>query len=356
MTARHLRLFALLIAALTVLGSIGAATTVRSGSGASGAPGSPPILGPSATAAPANVPVGIPNGSTNLSGPGVFYGSRALPSAPFSAQSCSGGLCYNESNDVSVNWTSRGLLAAAYTTLTDESPCVSMRSSSVSNIAWTTSSDGGASWSAPRYLGNPVCTGTSAGYPDAWQPSLTSLANGTLVLAYVEFNLTAGQLPPPSPSAWPPTQSRLVLTESYDNGTTWSAPQVLNISNPASAPPGVQFTPAFPSVTAYGATIYVTWMSLSFQDTLGSIALLVSSTGGRTWSPTLTISTGPFADYSMNPAVAVDSSGRLYIAYTSNVTYSYFFCGIEGCGGYSDGTWDGKVWVASSDSNVTVFS
>lgn len=291
------------------------------------------------------------------SGSGTFFTTQDLPSPSFGTQSCVGGLCYNLSNDVSANLTSRGLLAAAYTTLTNQSPCPSMRATSISNIAFVTSSNGGASWSPAKYLGNPACSGPSAGYNDAWEPALTSLANGTLALAYVEYNLSAGQLPPLTPATWPPTESRLVFTESYNNGSTWTVPQVLNISNPSSAPPGLQFTPAVPSITAFENTLYLTWMSLTTENAIGAIALVVSSSGGAVWSPTIPVSTGSGALYSMNPQVTTDALGHVYIAYTSNVSQSNFFCrDFFTCFSFNNPVWQGSVWVASSYSNGTVFN
>jgi hypothetical protein len=295
-----------------------------------------------------------PVGPANSSGRGTFYSTRALPSPSFANETCVGALCYNVSNDVTTNLTSRGTLAVAYTSLTDQSPCAALRPYSVSNIALVTSANRGRTWSSVRYLGNPNCGAN--GFPDAWEPTLTSLANGTLVLAYVEYNLTAGALPPLTAFSWPPSQSRLVLSESYDDGVAWTNPQVLNISNPISAPPGVQYTPALPSVTAFGDSIYLTWMSLSFEDSLGAIALLVSTDGGQVWSPTVPVSTGPFADYSMDPQALVTPNGNLYIAYTSNVSFQSFFCGDDGCHFYGDGVWAGSVWVASSATNGTYFN
>ncbi len=257
---------------------------------------------------------------------------------------------------MTVNTTRTGLLAVAYTSLTDQSPCPALRPYSVSNIAFLTSSNEGQSWSPIQYLGNSQCSPRGAGYPDAWEPSLTSLGNGTLVLVYVEYNLTAGALPPLTPYSWPPVESRLVLTESYDNGSTWTPPQVLNISNPASAPPGLQFTPAHPSVTAIGHTIYLTWMSLTSFDYAGSIGYLTSSTGGATWSPTIPISTGYGAYDSINPEIMVDPAGEVFIAYVSNISYNYFFCGDDGCDYYGNGVYTGNVWVAQSTSNGTLFS
>jgi Divergent InlB B-repeat domain len=290
------------------------------------------------------------------SGTGTFYSTAGLPAAAFANETCVAGLCYSDSNDVATNYTSHGLLVAAYTTLTHQSPCVAYRPYSVANVALVTSTDRGATWSAVHYLGNSDCGSTGKGYPDAWQPSITSLSNGTLVLVYVEFNLTAGALPPLSPGSWPPVQSRLVVTESYDSGVVWSTPTVLNISNPAGAPPGVQYTPALPSVTAHGKSIYVTWMSLSSEDSMGAIALEVSVDGGHEWSPTIPVSTGYGAYYSMDPQAMVEPNGDLFIAYTTNITLQSFFFGTEGFLEFPYGVWAGSVWVAESSSNGTYFN
>jgi hypothetical protein len=287
------------------------------------------------------------------SGVGTFYSTAALPSASGVNATCASGFCYNVSNDVATNYTSRGVLAAVYTSFTDRSPCAAYRPYSVANIALVTSTDRGASWSAVRYLGNSDCSSSGHGYPDAWEPSITSLSNGTLVLVYVEFNLSAGALPPVQ---WPPTQSRLVLTQSYDNGVDWTKPAILNISNPAGAPPGIQYTPALPSVVAHGETIYVTWMSLSIEDSMGAIALMVSVDGGRIWSPTIPVSTGYFAEYSMDPQAMVEPNGDLFIAYTTNISYQSFFFDSEGFLEFPYGVWVGSVWVAESSTNGTYFN
>jgi Divergent InlB B-repeat domain len=312
--------------------------------------------GATGTAAAPAAPAGlsIDNSALNSSGRGTFYNTHGLPGASFANETCIRRSCYSVTNDVATTVTPGGLLVAAYTTLTHESPCVALRPYSVSNIAIATSLNGGGSWSAVKYVGNPTCA--SSGYPDAWEPSIASLSNGTLVLVYVEYNLSAFTLPPLTPTTWPPTESRLVFTESYDAGVAWTTPQVLNISNPASAPPGLQFTPALPSVATSGNTIYVTWMSLTIENSFGNIALLVSTNGGRSWSPTVPVSTGLFAGYSMDPQAVVGRNGELYIAYTSNVTLSSFFCGANGCVEYFPAVWEGSVWVASSTSNGTLFS
>jgi len=344
-------LFAVLFAVLLVgsfAAGLAAAAPVAAAPGPSAAA---PVAPPAATpGAPAAQPLG--NGTGNESGPGVFYSTEALPGASFSNATCVSGSCYSVTNDVSTTVLPNGEIVAAYTTLTDESPCAALRPYSVSNIAITTSADGGSTWSPVQYLGNPNCA--SSGYPDAWEPSIASLGNGTLVLAYVEYNLSAGSLPPLTAYSWPPTESRLVLSESYDAGVSWSTPAVLNISNPPGAPPGLQYTPALPSVATFGQTIYVTWMSLTIQNSEGSIALLVSSDGGASWSPTVAVSTG--GGYSMDPEAIVLPSGMLAIGYTTDVGYTSFICGASGCVGYFPGVWAGSVEVATSFYNGTVFN
>jgi hypothetical protein len=359
---RHGRFFlsiALAFVILVLLGSsFGAGIVVGAGPEAGASPAA--AIAPSPHGASASLAAAAPSAplqpASNATGNGTFYTSHGLPTAPLVDQACAAGLCYNDSNDVSALVTSGGVIVAAYTTLTDKSPCASMRPYSVANIAFTTSADHGSTWSTPRYLGNPVCTGVSAGYSDAWEPTIASLSNGTLVLAYVEFNLTAGALPPLTSTSWPPVESRLVLTESYDGGAVWSTPAVLNVSNPPGAPPGLQYTPALPSLATSGNTIYLTWMSLSTENAIGAIALIVSSTGGRTWSPTVPVSEGTGAFYSMDPQVAVDPEGRVYIAYTSNISEESFLCGNFGCTFFENPVWLGSVWVASSYTNGTVFN
>ena len=358
MSARRMRLVPLLLVVLMTLCMVGsyAASAVGSASAApvgisSASTPASPTPSPALSHAPPAQPPG--NNSTSTSGPGTFYSTETLPGASFANATCVSASCYSVTNDVSTTETAGGEIVAAYTTLTHASPCPSLGPYSVSNIAITTSSNGGGSWSAVSYVGNPDCA--ASGYPDAWEPSIATLGNGTLVLVYVEYNLTAGALPPLTPYSWPPTESRLVLTESYDAGIAWTVPQVLNVSNPPTAPPGLQYTPALPSVATFGNTIYVTWMSLTTWNSAGNVALLVSSDGGASWSPTISVSTGFGAGYSMDPQALVLPSGELVIAYTSNVSYSSFFCGANGCVGYSPPVWEGSVWVATSPTNGTIF-
>lgn len=281
-----------------------------------------------------------------LSGPGEFFTSSAFPLASFADRTCTasilpGGSCpakdhANVTNDLSMNYTSHGVLAVAYTTLTNESPCDAslVENYSQSNIAFLTSSDSGATWSSVQYLGNADCQ-SAATYPSSWEPTLTSLSNGTLVLAYVEFN-TSQMVPFLSASAPPVTQ--LVVTESYTNGATWTPQQVVNVSSDPSLL--VTFPAMRPSIAASGSTIYLTWMSMQVSASGANpgadseVSLLVSTNGGKSWSPTLPMTSSPYTN-SGNPEVIVNPAGRAFLAYSSSLPYS------------------GTVYVLSSTNDFT---
>ena len=79
-------------------------------------------------------------------------------------------------------------------------------------------------------------------------------------------------------------------------------------------------------------------MSLTSFDYAGSIGYLTSSTRGATWSPTIPISTGDGRDRLDHPKIMVDPACEVFIAYVSNISYNYFFCGDDGCDYYGNGS------------------
>lgn len=298
------------------------------------------------------------------SGAGTFFTTQSIPGAPAAQQSCFFGSCVAAADNPSLNLTSEGYLAAAYTVWSTHAPCATARGAALTEIGFVVSSNLGATWSTPSYLGNPDCsTPTVSEYPSAWEPSLTSLANGTLVLAYVEYNTTSGAVPPeiaiggPAPEV---TYDRLVVTRSYDNGTTWSTPLVLNTSaNPGSSSPS--FAPQRPWIVATGETVYVAWMNLTAMPTTvgtgsSAVHLVASTDGGQSFGAATTLATVGTAATSvaMNPQLAVDGSGRLYVAYTTNLTYlATVGCVSSGC---LFGGWSASIEVASTTSNGSTFS
>ena len=349
MNARRRRLgvtAAVVVLLLTTLGSGPFASPSAPSAIPSGTAGSP-------LASPAIV-LGAPPvtaGPTNSS----FFLNSPIPLPPSADRPCQNGTAtgscpladeLNITVEPSAVVTPSGEVAVAYTALTDQSPCPAAQPYSETNIGFVTSSNGGANWSSPVYLGDPDCS-SAAEYPSAWQPAIAALGNGTLVLAYVEYNLTGrntlGNSLPPWWNPLAPPPSRLVLTESYDGGANWSSPDVLNVSTNRNYS-GVYFAPARPSIATTGSTIYIAWerLGLAKQNPSqnGLIALRVSTNGGSTWSPTVPITTG-YA-FSQNPSLLVTPKGRLFLGYD---TYP--------SGASSALT---HVAVATSTSNGTLFT
>jgi hypothetical protein len=277
-----------------------------------------------AAAQSAPTPAASPLGSSE-----GFYSSRTLPQAPVANRTCAltgtgtgcpSGYLLNVTNDVAMNYTTTGVLAVAFTSFSNEVPCPAAAPYVQSVVSLLVSSNNGSTWSAPRYLSNPDCA-SAATFPSAWQPALTSLSNGTLVLAYVEYNSTS-ILPFFSP--YSPPLTRLVLTESYDGGANWTVPRVLN-SSVTPTLSGVVFPELLPSLSAVGRTIYLSWMTLAVYGGFGfstpsQVALLVSTNGGRFWSPVLTLADEPYSNAG-NPYVLATPSGEVFIAYTQGLLY-----------------------------------
>jgi len=340
--------------------------------GLAGAAATPPTLAPGhhglAEAGAAPHPGRAVAHPAAATGNGTFFTTSSVPAPPASQESCYLTSCVVAADDPSLNLTSTGYLVATYTTWTTEAPCTSARPYAETEVGVVVSTNLGTSWTSPAYLGNPDCTSPAVGdYPSAWEPSLTSLSNGTLVLAYIEYNVSSnltpgGFAPGLSFRASSPmvTYDRLVVTRSFDGGALWTTPLVLNTSaNPSLSAPA--FPPQRPVVTATGDTVYVAWMNLS--DQLGgfgtgssAVHLVTSTDGGVTFGAPVDLNTQASAGTSvaMNPSIAVDASGRLYVAYTTNVTYvAVVGCPSSGC--YYGG-WTASVVVASSTTNGSSFS
>jgi BNR repeat protein/List-Bact-rpt repeat protein len=309
-----------------------------------------------------------PSSGPVATGRGVFFDNHLVPNASSGTPTCYGTTCVNVSNNPSINWTSSGAIAVAYTSWTNASPCLATHPYAQSEIGVVVSTNGGTSWSSPTYLGAPsTCSAAIAtAEPNAWQPSLTSLSNGTLVLAYIAFN-TSGPLSALKlgPTTYTVTTDRLLLTESYNNGATWTSPQTLNVSDN----PGLNAssrTAERPWATATGNTIYVTWMNATAEMgfsagvPVGSsgVQLLVSTNGGSSWStspiglPTAVTTGQP--SVAINPTALVLPSGQLEIAYATNFSYRATF----GCqnGTCLSGVWASDVVVASSANNGSTFT
>ena len=281
-------------------------------------------------------------------GRGTFFTDSGFTQVPLANQSCInyyyGGSCTaaNVTNDPVLNLTSTGTLAMAYTAFTNITPC-GVLPVAETEIGFSHSQDGGTTWSTPIYLGNTLCDfGNESNFTNAWQPALTSLGNGTLVLAYVEFNLTSGYYTAVpylnfGPYSYNVIAASLVVQESYDNGTTWSTPTVVNTSfNPSHV---ASWTPERPWLAAHGDTVYLTWMNETMAYSANyahfpytaqgssQIHLVVSTNGGSSWGGQVdlpVVSENNTTDFwAANPVDTVLPNGDLVVAYDTNLTFCY---------------------------------
>ncbi|MCI4354182.1 MAG: glycoside hydrolase, partial [Thermoplasmata archaeon] len=316
-----------------------------------------------------------PGSSYQESGWSQFFTSVPLPNPTVGNNTCLGyggsTNCWNSTVEPSMNLTSDGYTGLAYTAFTNESPCPAMRSGAVSEIGFAVSTSFGTSWTAPTYLGNPVCAGDpDQNYSSAAEPSLTSLGNGTLVLTYLEFNAST---PYPSYVDAPPVgfqcgfvhSARVVVTESFDHGRTWTIPKNIDgtENNPSNLScPRANFPDLRPRIAAWGDTLYLTWFNGTSMPGTGAprdsawVFFVRSTDGGATWSTKqhLTVvdstSSGIPTDLAINPTVGVDRVGNLFVAYGTDFG-STQVC-LTTCNTYPTS----DIEVARSSDNGTTFA
>jgi len=358
-TRSHWTLIAVIALAFVAAPSIAPGSVAHLGS----AHASPPHAAGGATLAGAPiVPTTAPS-----SGRGTFFVNQPVPLVPTANQPCPSiygtPFCLNNTDEPSLNLTATGLLAVAYTAFANPTPCPGMVGNTTTMVGFQASNNLGATWSTPIYLGNPDCTGYDANFANAAQPSLTSLANGTLVLAYEEYNFTTNfgfTAIAPQFDCYDIVYSRIVVSLSYDAGVTWTDPEVLDNTTSSTACPSDGFPDLQPSATAFGDSIYVAWTNLTIPYPCGvsaGVTLAASLDGGASWQPTSTLANvnastvycfPTTTSASMNPALAVAPDGTLYVAYLTGLGQSNFPPYYV----YDTGT----VELASSTTNGSTFA
>ncbi len=356
------------------------ATPVRPGAAepaAVGAVASAGFVSARPTAAP-------PPSNPAASGRGTFFTNTLIPPAAAN-QSClsyyGSHYCVNITNDPSLNLTSSGVLGVAYTAFVNAAICGAATNNTTTMVGFQRSGNFGTTWSAPTYLGNTNCT-SPAHFASAMDPSLTSLANGTMVLTYIQYSNYsyysyyenfAPYLEPQFTN-----YDRLVVQESYNGGLAWTSPRVLDWSNNTHAgyynsPAG---RPAYRDwVTATGNTVYVTWENLTdpdYQNVSGyfssQIHLRVSTDGGATWGKTIDLPVTPGkyggygvfrpTDYAVNPTVLAAPNGEVFVAYSTGWTYDYSrqYCAPYPPYACGYGVYTDDIVVANSSTNGSTWS
>lgn len=326
----------------------------------------------------------VPGGSAPSSGRGTFFVNNLIPTASWSNDSCAyipggfgTGYCLNNTGNPSITSTPAGVMAVAYTAFTNATSCPGYGSFTFTEVGIAVSTNGGTTFGAPQYLDNPTCS-EPGNFTSATSPAITALGNGTLVLAYLQYNFTNSAFcydseeyyfPDLAPCDTPYDQ--LVVSESFDNGTTWTTPVVIN-STSNTGLNQTSWMPYQPAITSYGQTVYLAWVNWTapfwWEDyTAGEpstgLNMVTSTDGGQTWGAPVQLPAEteplPYGGNSTavyGPALTTNASGTLFVAYATGFEAQVnAFCQPIGCVYlYPESTMN--VVVATSTDNGTTFS
>ncbi len=317
-----------------------------SGSAAAGSVAAPAFLGQ----AP------VPSGAHYLSsGPGIFWDTSLINQPPLLNKSCAYlSSCINDSGSPAIAVNGAGVMVTAETAFTNASACPGFGSLTYTEVGVSISINGGVNWSAPSFLGDPGCQ-DAANYTSAMWPALTAISNDTFVLAYIEYNVSSSSTTClyqeyyyyPALSPCIVSADRLVVTDSFDNGTSWTPPIVIDsVLNPhfnVTSP-----IPAQPALASYGSTVYLGWTNFSrpnFDPYSGPKGTSVgawianSSDGGLSFgnATALPVTPGNWEGYftwvAYHPALAVNATGTLYVTYATGYNSdTNQVCQPTGCG------------------------
>ena len=246
--------------------------------------------------------------------------------------------CYPEAQAPTLLPLANGTVGLAYQreTTVSSNPC-SSGNETVARVSFQLSTNNGSTFSAPIDIGNDSCA-----YLNAIEPSF-AVGAGTIYGAFIEEN--SSLLP------WEyiaRSGDALGFVTSTNNGTNFSAPVTLDASGNL----------ARPAIAAYGSDVYIAYEDIANSSTpiAGgvlpiAVRLLVSTDGGAMWQgpftlPGLNASAGFDA---MSPAIAVNATGTVAVAYATDRTC--LSSGVLGCTVYGD-----SIVVATSSDNGTSFS
>jgi hypothetical protein len=164
-------------------------------------------------------------------------------------------------------------------------------------ILFSSSSDGGATFSHPR----TVSTGGRGGTPNNQGVDIAVAPNGKIYLAYSAFERSTGV-------------TSINLVTSTNCGRSWSQPVVVGAVNDPQAP-GVAFrTPTFAFVATDDTNpnlAYVAYQSLSGDY---DIYVQRSTNGGATWGSPVQANTDPGGRHQIFPTIEV-SNHTLHVAW-----------------------------------------
>jgi hypothetical protein len=205
-----------------------------------------------------------------------------------------------------------------------------------SRIAFTNSTDGGATWASGTLIGQ---TSASCPYFQQFEPSFTTNSSDGIVGAYVGANVTSNGLDAParalcclSAALYSNYTNRssdaLIFSSSSDQGATFNE-QILT---------GAGANIADPKVAAFGNTIYIVYENISNASSsltqvlpgnfpyapspnyAISVWMIDSTNGGVTWNAPIALPGENATEFntSMSPNIAVSATGEVAVTYLTD--------------------------------------
>jgi hypothetical protein len=196
------------------------------------------------------------------------------------------------------------------------------------------STDGGFSWTPRTVVGPGGAFPLPRGDTICWNPVLSF---GPSHILFYLFQASESDF-----------SSRLYLSRSTDEGTTFSAPQPIEGAPARSA--GGQWDPALAVEQATGR-VYASWEEFGPGPTFRSSVWVASSTdGGRTFTRGVPVeSSGPID--ASNPQLALAPDGRLFVAWIDTAAWSRgCFSPRRRCGA------PGRLFVSTSTDHGRTFT
>jgi len=166
-----------------------------------------------------------------------------------------------------------------------------------SPIVFSSSSDGGATFTGPK----TISTGGPSGTPNNQGVDIAVGPTGTLYVAYNAFERSTGV-------------DSINLVKSTDCGRKWSQPVLVGVVNAPQAP-GVAFrTPTFAFVSADDTNANIVYVA--YQSLAGDYDIYVqrSTDGGSTWGAPVQANDDPGSRHQIFPTIDV-SNGALHVAW-----------------------------------------
>lgn len=287
---------------------------------------------------------------------GTFFENNESVGNISSSDVYCGSYCDPQSQNPTLLNLSNGDLGLGFSTISDNSsaPCATT-TNVATRIAWRTSADGGQTFSPIQYIGNSGSSGCP--YYEGLEPSFAVAPSGKIYGTFVATNATPTTLlgsgnPRPILPYVARSDDALALITSADNGTTWSATQILLTGNIS-----------MPVIAVHGKSVYIAYINTSNTATSipgsplpgSAVHFIASINAGSTWSsPVLLPGHLAFADptefnNTMGASIAVSPSGTVAVAYAANRSCSQF------CGLFSNSYGDDIV-VATSTTNGSTWS